>query len=63
MSNEKLLVHLKEMIANAEASRIQVLQEFAARMPRFTPMPVMSEGKVMGKKLLGEPGTRYLLAS
>jgi len=32
MSNEKLLQHLKEWIANAEASRIQVLQEFAARL-------------------------------
>lgn len=32
MSNEKLLMHLKEWIANAEASGIQVLQEFAAKM-------------------------------
>jgi stearoyl-CoA desaturase (delta-9 desaturase) len=32
MSNEKLLVHLKEWIAHAEASGIQALQEFAARM-------------------------------
>jgi stearoyl-CoA desaturase (delta-9 desaturase) len=32
MSNEKLLQHLREWVANAEASRIQVLQEFAARL-------------------------------
>jgi len=43
MSNEKLLVHLKEWIAHAEASRIQVLQEFAARMRRYA-MPAMSKG-------------------
>jgi len=36
MSNEKLLHHLKEWIANAEASRIQVLQEFAARLKSYT---------------------------
>jgi stearoyl-CoA desaturase (delta-9 desaturase) len=41
MSNEKLLQHLKEWIANAEASRIQVLQEFAARLKSYTlPMAV-----------------------
>jgi stearoyl-CoA desaturase (Delta-9 desaturase) len=32
MSNEKLLAHLKEWIAHAEASGIQALQDFAARM-------------------------------
>jgi stearoyl-CoA desaturase (delta-9 desaturase) len=41
MSNEKLLQHLKEWIANAEASRIQVLAEFAARLKSYTmPMAV-----------------------
>jgi stearoyl-CoA desaturase (Delta-9 desaturase) len=39
MSNERLLHHLKEWIANAEASRIQVLQEFAARLKSYT-MPL-----------------------
>jgi stearoyl-CoA desaturase (delta-9 desaturase) len=39
MSNEKLLQHLKEWIANAEASRIQVLQDFAARL-KCCAMPV-----------------------
>jgi stearoyl-CoA desaturase (delta-9 desaturase) len=43
MSNEKLLQHLKEWIANAEASRIQVLQEFAARLKSYTmPQPMMA---------------------
>lgn len=32
MSNDKLLAHLKDWIANAEASGIQSLQDFAARM-------------------------------
>ena len=32
MSNERSLAHLKEWIAHAEASGIQALQEFAARM-------------------------------
>ncbi len=35
MSNEKLLTHLKEWIANAEASGIQVLQDYAARMRSY----------------------------
>jgi len=39
MSNEKLVQHLKEWVANAEASRIQVLQEFAARLKSYT-MPM-----------------------
>jgi len=43
MSNEKLLQHLKEWIANAEASRIQVLQDFAARLKSYTmPQPMMA---------------------
>jgi stearoyl-CoA desaturase (delta-9 desaturase) len=35
MSNEKLLTHLKDWIAHAEASGIQSLQEFAARMRSY----------------------------
>lgn len=43
MSNEKLLQHLREWIANAEASRIQVLQEFAARLKSYAmPQPMMA---------------------
>jgi stearoyl-CoA desaturase (delta-9 desaturase) len=43
MSNEKLLQHLKEWIANAEASRIQVLEEFAARLKSYTlPAPMIA---------------------
>jgi stearoyl-CoA desaturase (delta-9 desaturase) len=43
MSNEKLLQHLKEWIANAEASRIQVLEEFAARLKSYAmPAAAMS---------------------
>jgi stearoyl-CoA desaturase (delta-9 desaturase) len=40
MSNENLLQHLKEWIANAEASRIQVLEEFAARLKSYS-MPAV----------------------
>lgn len=36
MSNESLLQHLKDWIANAEASRIQVLQDFAAKLKCYT---------------------------
>lgn len=36
MSNEKLLVHLKEWIAHAEASGIQALQQFAMRMRGYS---------------------------
>jgi stearoyl-CoA desaturase (delta-9 desaturase) len=39
MSNETLLIHLKEWIAHAESSGIQVLQEFAARMRGYA-MPI-----------------------
>jgi stearoyl-CoA desaturase (delta-9 desaturase) len=43
MSNEKLLQHLKEWIANAEASRIQVLEEFAARLKSYSmPGPALA---------------------
>jgi stearoyl-CoA desaturase (Delta-9 desaturase) len=39
MSNEKLVQHLKEWIAQAEASRIQVLQDFAASLRGYAMQP------------------------
>jgi stearoyl-CoA desaturase (Delta-9 desaturase) len=36
MSNETLLAHLRDWIAHAESSGIQVLQEFAARMRSYS---------------------------
>jgi hypothetical protein len=35
MSNENLLQHLKDWIAQAEASRIKVLQDFAASLRSY----------------------------
>ncbi len=39
MSNESLLQHLKEWIAQAEASRIKVLQDFAASLRGYAMQP------------------------
>jgi stearoyl-CoA desaturase (Delta-9 desaturase) len=39
MSNEKLVQHLKEWIAQAEASRIKVLQDFAATLRGYAMQP------------------------
>ncbi|HMN44281.1 MAG TPA: fatty acid desaturase [Povalibacter sp.] len=39
MSNESLLAHLKEWIAQAEASRIKVLQDFAASLRGYAMQP------------------------
>jgi stearoyl-CoA desaturase (Delta-9 desaturase) len=39
MSNEKLVAHLKEWIAQAEASRIKVLQDFAATLRGYAMQP------------------------
>ena len=39
MSNEKLVQHLKEWIAQAEASRIKVLQDFAASLRGYAMQP------------------------
>jgi stearoyl-CoA desaturase (delta-9 desaturase) len=40
MSNEKLLQHLREWIAQAEASGIKVLQDFAASLRGYAMQPV-----------------------
>ena len=39
MSNEKLVQHLKEWVAQAEASRIKVLQDFAASLRGYAMQP------------------------
>jgi stearoyl-CoA desaturase (Delta-9 desaturase) len=39
MSNEKLVQHLKDWIAQAEASRIKVLQDFAATLRSYAMQP------------------------
>lgn len=39
MSNEKLIQHLKELIAQAEASRIKVLQDFANTLRSYAMQP------------------------
>ena len=39
MSNEKLVQHLKEWIAQAEASGIKVLQEFASTLRSYAMQP------------------------
>ena len=39
MSNEKLVQHLKDWIAQAEASRIKVLQDFAASLRGYAMQP------------------------
>ncbi|HEY0682646.1 MAG TPA: fatty acid desaturase [Steroidobacter sp.] len=39
MSNEKLIQHLKELIAQAEASRIKVLQDFANTLRSYSMQP------------------------
>jgi stearoyl-CoA desaturase (delta-9 desaturase) len=41
MSNEKLIQHLRELIAQAEASRIKVLQDFANTLRSYS-MPLQS---------------------
>jgi stearoyl-CoA desaturase (delta-9 desaturase) len=41
MSNDKLLQHLKEWIAQAEASGIKSLQDFAASLRSYS-MPAMA---------------------
>ena len=40
MSNERLLAHLREWIAEAEASRVKALQEFAAQLRSYAMGPV-----------------------
>jgi stearoyl-CoA desaturase (delta-9 desaturase) len=39
MSNETLLQHLKDWIAQADASGIKVLQDFAARLRGYAMQP------------------------
>ncbi|HEX9672480.1 MAG TPA: transposase, partial [Burkholderiales bacterium] len=39
MSNEKLVQHLRDLIAQAEASRIQVLQDFANTLRSYSMQP------------------------
>jgi stearoyl-CoA desaturase (Delta-9 desaturase) len=39
MSNEKLVQHLKDWIAQAEESRIKVLQDFAASLRGYAMQP------------------------
>jgi hypothetical protein len=39
MSNERLLQHLREWIAQAEASGIKVLQDFAATLRGYAMQP------------------------
>ena len=39
MSNERLLAELREWCARAEASGIEALQEFAAYLKSFQPLP------------------------
>lgn len=41
MSNEKLLQHLKDWVAQAEASGIKVLQDFAASIKGYATQPAM----------------------
>ncbi len=44
MSNETLLQHLREWIAQAEASGIKALQDFAAALRGYTLQPVLVRG-------------------